>query len=189
MPVLHEPGVISLSDGAFIEVAPSLRLRVEASAAIVDDDWTQPPPPLSADAEEDLFRRSHGNPGSTRLLVEGVARGFYIKRSFEDELHTRARNALTKQASRDSVIVLHGQSGTGKSVALARLANIARTHFRVPLLFAVERIPEAADVDACPAKRWIARASAQLSSCVIPTLPMIDTLLYPAPSEAVADDI
>ena len=106
----HEPGVISLSNGAFVEIDPSLRLRVEASAAIVDDDWTKPPVPLSVEAEEDLFRRSHGNPGSTRALVEAVARGFYITRSFEDALHNHVSNPLTKQTSRDRVIVLHGQS-------------------------------------------------------------------------------
>jgi hypothetical protein len=147
-PVLHEPGVISFSDNAFLEIAPSLRLRVEASAAIVDDAWTMPPSPLTLGAEEDHFRRFHGDPGSARALVEGVSRGFCIKRSFEKDLESALKGALTRQGARDRVLVVHGQSGTGKSIALARLAYLARDQLHLPVLFATGHLPEAADVDA-----------------------------------------
>ena len=147
LPVLHESGIISLSDGRFIEIPPSLRLRVEASAAIVDDDWVTPPAPLSRESEEDLFRTLHGSPPNARALVEGVARGFYIVREFEDTVQARVGNASTRPASRDNVLILHGQSGTGKSVAMARLALLARTQLRLPLVLSSERVPEAADID------------------------------------------
>ena len=147
LPVLYEPGVISLGDGAFIEVAPALRLRVEASAAIVDDDWIKPPSPLSRGSEEDLFRTLHGGPPSTRALVEGVARGFYVVRDFEESLRSRVSHNATRPAARDAVLVLHGQSGTGKSVAMARLALLARTQLRLPVVVSSDRVPEAADVD------------------------------------------
>jgi hypothetical protein len=148
LPLFHEPGVVSLAGNAFLEVKPSLRLRVEASAAVIEDDWTAPPPPVARDTEEDQFRRSHGNPGSARSLVEGVARGFFVIRLFEDELFARVSGAISKQSIDDRVLVVHGQSGTGKSVALARLALLARTQLQIPVLFGADRVPEAADVEA-----------------------------------------
>ena len=148
LPTFHDPGVISLTGDEFLEVKPSLRLRVEASAAIVDDDWTAPPPPVGRDAEEDMFRLTHGNPGSARSLMEGVSRGFFITRPFEEELLSRVSATTSKRGSDDRVLVLHGQSGTGKSVALARLALRARTELRIPVLFGSDRVPEAADVEA-----------------------------------------
>lgn len=147
-PVLSEPGVISFEGDDFAAIAPSLRLRVEASAAIVDDDWTKPPDPLSKVMEQDLFHRFHGDPGSARAILEGVARGFAIERSFEATLHGRVKEVIANPSARNRVVVLHGQSGTGKSIALARLALTARTSLRVPVLFAEHRVPEAADVDA-----------------------------------------
>lgn len=148
VPIFHEPGIVSLEGDAFLEVKPPLRLRVEASAAVVDDDWTAPPSPISRDAEEDLFRLSHGNPGSARGLMEAISRGFFITRAFELGLFAKVSAAVSKQGPHDRVLVLHGQSGTGKSVAIARLALLARTQLHVPVLFASDRVPEATDVEA-----------------------------------------
>lgn len=147
IPVFHEPGVVSLPDNAFLEIKPALRLRVEASAAIVEDDWTATPTSVGRDAEEELFRLTHGNPGNVRALVEGVSRGFFITRPFEADLLGRV-SAISQQSSDERVLVLHGQSGTGKSIALARLAHQIRTELRTPVLFASERVPEAEDVEA-----------------------------------------
>jgi hypothetical protein len=148
VPIFHEPGIVSLERDAFLEVKPPLRLRVEASAAVVDDDWTAPPAAIGRDAEEDLFRLSHGNPGSARSLMEGVSRGFFITRHFEGDLFARTSSLISKQRLDDRVLVLHGQSGTGKSVAVARLALLARTQLHAPVLFGSSRVPEAADVEA-----------------------------------------
>lgn len=148
IPIFHEPGIVSFGGDAFLEVKPPLRLRVEASAAIVEDDWTAPPSSIGRDTEEELFRLSHGNPGGARALIEAVARGFFITRAFEPTLFAKVSAALSKQGLNDRVVVVHGQSGTGKSVASARLALLARTQLRVPVLFASDRVPEAADVEA-----------------------------------------
>lgn len=148
IPVFHEPGVVSLPGSAFLEIKPALRLRVEASAAVVEDDWTATPTPVGRDAEEELFRLTHGNPGNARSLVEGVSRGFFITRPFEAGLWGRVSGSISQQGSDERVLVLHGQSGTGKSIALARLAHQMRTQHRSPVLFASERVPEAADVEA-----------------------------------------
>ena len=42
-----EPGMVSLGDGATLDIGPALRMRVEASAAIVDDGWTESAEPLT----------------------------------------------------------------------------------------------------------------------------------------------
>jgi hypothetical protein len=143
----HETGIISLANEDFIDVAPGLRLRVEASAAIVDDEWTQSQRLLSTAAEEDAFHRFHGELGGTRLLVEGIARGFAIVRPFEPQLHKRVGELIERRGDVERFVLLHGQSGTGKSVALARAALMFRTERPVPVLFASGRIPLRHDVE------------------------------------------
>lgn len=147
LPLLHQSGLVTCKGGATVEISPSLRLRVEASASIVDDEWTKPADPVSPAAEEDLFRTIHGDFGGPRALVEGVIRGFFVTRSFERDLQAAVSAGLEKAAARDRVIVIHGQSGTGKSVAIARLAVIARRQHGVPVLIAAGRVPDATDVD------------------------------------------
>jgi hypothetical protein len=66
-----QPGIVSFADGRFFEVTPALRLRVEASAAIVDDTWTRSP--TERDPDYFAFERFHGDLGGPRSLVEGIA--------------------------------------------------------------------------------------------------------------------
>ncbi|SEK73285.1 hypothetical protein SAMN05444354_102194 [Stigmatella aurantiaca] len=142
----EEPGTVSLANGDFIVISPSLRLRVEASAAVVDDTWTSFLPPIK-ESEQEAFQRFHGGLGSSRTLVEGIARGFAIRRDFESKLRERFEVALKKHGDSNRVIVLHGQSGTGKSVAIARLAYELRKEVKVPVLYSNGRIPQATDID------------------------------------------
>lgn len=146
IPAFNEPGIVSLAGNTYLEVKPALRLRVEASAAIVEDEWTSAPTPVGRDEEEELFRLFHSNPGDSRSLIEGVGRGFFITRPFEADLVEKV-STYSQRRMEDRVVVLHGQSGTGKSIALARLALLARTQLKMPVLFAAERVPEAADVE------------------------------------------
>ena len=67
-----EPGMVSISGETALDITPALRLRVEASAAIVDDGWTEEPEPLGESELDDAFRRFHSTPGNFRLLVGGV---------------------------------------------------------------------------------------------------------------------
>lgn len=108
-----EPGMVSLAKGAVLDVTPALRLRVEASASIVDDAWTQEPEPLAGPELDDAFHRFHGALGNFRSLVEGVARGFAIEREFEQTLWETVKEKLAqlRQPDSDEVIVLHGQIG------------------------------------------------------------------------------
>ncbi len=145
-----EPGMVSISEDEALDITPALRLRVEASAAIVDDGWTEEPEPLGESELDDVFRRFHSTLGNFRLLVEGVARGFAVEREFEQTLWKTVKNKLKRlgQADSDDVIILHGQSGTGKSIALARLIRKIRGELRLPVVVATNRIPNHTDIEA-----------------------------------------
>ncbi len=140
--------IISLGGDKILDIPPTLRLRVEASAAIVDDDWMDPPPPLVPHANAEAFQRFHGDPGGPRALVEGILRGFAIERPFERRLRDRVEAQLARRNELDRVVLLHGQSGTGKTLACARLVTSLRRVRRLPVLFALGRVPPATDVDA-----------------------------------------
>ena len=145
-----EPGVVSIADDAVLDITPALRLRVEASAAIVDDGWTQEPEAIGSSELQEAFRRFHSGLGSFRVLMEGVARGFAVQREFEHVFWTLLRAQLDRfrQANSEDVVILHGQSGTGKTIALARLARRLRCELRLPVVVATNRIPSHADIEA-----------------------------------------
>ena len=145
-----DPGLVSITGDMVLNITPALRLRVEASAAIVDDGWTEDPEPLGESEADDAFRRFHGTLGNFRLLVEGVSRGFAIEREFEQTLWKTVKSKVERlgQADSDDVVVLHGQSGTGKSIALARLTQRIRRELRLPVVVATNRIPNHTDIQA-----------------------------------------
>lgn len=153
---------ITLSDGRFFQVPPSLRLRVEAVATIIDDSWLEQSQPLLGPALEEDFRRFHGGFGGIRTQIDGVRKGYAVKRGFEHHLNRTLISSLKNFGNSHSCIVLHGQSGTGKTVALARLASVLRVEHKLPVLYARNRIPNASDVD-----EFIAEAEKFGSLCVV----------------------
>ena len=144
------PGMVSLSEETALDITPALRLRVEASAAIVDDGWTEEFEPLGDLERYDAFRRFHSTLGNFRLLVEGISRGFAVEREFEQTLWRTVNDEFERfgQADSDNVVILHGQSGTGKSIALARLAWKIRRKLHLPVVVATNRIPNPTDIEA-----------------------------------------
>ena len=145
-PDSEDAGTISLGDGRRMETTAEQRLRVEAVASIVDDSWTGFLAPLGKETEYATFRRFHGNLEGPRLLVEGVRRGFAIERTFERELRKRISNAVMDRARSDIPIIVEGQSGSGKSVALARAVSCVRAEEKLPVLYAIGRVPASHDV-------------------------------------------
>ncbi len=163
-PESEDVGVISLGSST-IETTPEERLRVEAVASIVDDSWTAFLPPLGKDAKYDTFRRFHGDLEGPRLLVEGVRRDFAIERTFERRLHRKVFAAINNHAGIKTPIIVEGQSGTGKSVALARTVARVRERKIAPVLYSMGRIPQPEDVsDFCEAAER-AGAKATLLVC------------------------
>ena len=145
-PDTDAPGLISLDKGRSLETMPEERLRVEAVASIVDDSWTEFLAPLGEDSKYATFRRFHGAVEGPRLLVDGVRRGFAIERDFERKLLRHVSVAVANHARIDTPIIVEGQSGTGKSVALARAVVYARERKRIPVLYAIGRIPRSHEV-------------------------------------------
>ncbi len=140
-----EPELITLGADRKLVIGPRLRLATQTSASIIDDSWTGFLPPLGHEQERVAFHNFHGLVGGSRIAFEGVRRDFSIERDFESPLWERVSKALSHHHSEQGAIILHGQSGVGKSVALARLALKARKAGNAVLL-AHGRVPQAGDV-------------------------------------------
>ncbi|MCS9725777.1 hypothetical protein N1E18_09845 [Pseudomonas aeruginosa] len=142
-----EPEIVSLQDGRPFVVPPQLRLLTEATASIVDNSWTGFLPPFTAAVESSAFYSFHSSNIGSRALVEGIRRNYAIQRDFETDLFAKVEKALARHHEQTGAIILHGQSGVGKSIAIGRLAITAREKTKVAvLLSAGPRIPQAAEV-------------------------------------------
>jgi hypothetical protein len=148
-PSLEQAGVISFKgrEQSF-SPSPEIRIRVEAATSIVDDSWTAFQAPLGQDAEYAAFRRFHGDTEGPRMLVEGTRYGFAVTRDFENRLWQLVQSAVEDHARFDEPLIVHGQSGTGKSIALARIVAKVREAMRAAVLYSVARIPQSTDIDA-----------------------------------------
>lgn len=164
-PISTERGTISFVDNKIFSPAPEMRIRVEAAAAIVDDSWLAFQSPLGPDARYAAFRRFHGDMEGPRSHVAGIVRGFAVTRDFEDRLWQLTQSAINDHARYSEPIVVHGQSGTGKSIALARLAQRAREDRRAAVLFATARVPQSTDLDTFCETAEEAGAAATLVIC------------------------
>ncbi len=124
--------------------------RVGQSATILDEDVLMEPPTLSSEAQYWEFRRFLYESGS-RPLWSGLARGLAFRRDFEDVLVRRVRSRLQRGSFDDAPIVVHGQTGTGKTVALGSLAYGIALDRTFPTLFIERGIrqPTYPDVDQC----------------------------------------
>ena len=151
----------------FLELSPPVRLKTSAAASIVDDSWLAPLEPLGQDQEYGEFRRFHGHWDDSRRLVTGVRRGYAIKRTFEESLERRVREALANPSQINEPILLHGQSGSGKSLALARLAATFRAERQCAVLLAARqtRLPAVDEVDEFCLRAEDAGANATLLIC------------------------
>lgn len=139
-----DPEVVTLKDGRSIKTTPNLRLVTQASAVLVDDSMVAMPDPLSSSETEMEFEAFHASSTSFRKIAHGVQRRFAIERAFERALRKLVDQAL-EQHHAASAIVLHGQSGVGKTIAMARLAVHAKKHGHA-VLFVNRRVPQAADI-------------------------------------------
>jgi hypothetical protein len=141
-----DPEIVSLAGGKKLVTSARLRLATQASATIVDDSLSGFLPPLSSSLEQSAFVNFHAVPSGIRSRIEGVRRGFAIVREFEAELTERVSKALTQHHLEPGAVILHGQSGIGKSVALARLASVIKERGTAAVLVASERMVQPTDV-------------------------------------------
>ena len=144
--VWNEPGMVSFSDGKRLITTPSMRLSTEASASIIDDAWMDHLVQLEGSSKETAFSLFHSVPSSSRVLFEGVRRGYAIRRDFENELLEVVEKAIANHSNEKGAIVVSGQSGVGKSIALFRIAALIRKKRSAAVLFARDRIPLAVEL-------------------------------------------
>lgn len=140
-----EPELVTLSEGKQLAISSRVRLITQASATIIDDSWTGFLAPITGDGLKLAFHNFHGLLGGSRVVFDGVRRGFSVERDFEKQLWERVSKALSQHHVETAAIVLHGQSGVGKSIALARAALKARAT-GAAVLFAHGRLPQAGDI-------------------------------------------
>lgn len=141
--------VISIGDRS-ASMPRELWNRVRKSATILDEEILAEPPALSKEARYWEFRRFLFESGS-RPLWSGLARGLAFRRDFEDVLERRVRARLRRGSFDDAPIIVHGQTGTGKTVALGALAYGIAIGRVFPTLF-IERAvrqPTYPDIDQC----------------------------------------
>lgn len=137
---------VTLKDGGIVKTTPNLRLLTQASATLIDDSWADALESFSEIETDAAFQSFHATSASFRFIADGVRRGFSIERAFEGHLHKRVDEALEHHHSA-SAIVLHGQSGVGKTIAFARMAIRAKVR-GYAVLFVSRRVPQASDLSA-----------------------------------------
>jgi hypothetical protein len=104
-------------------------------ATIIDDSTIAPPPSLAT--QSDIYRefRNFLSESSNKVVWSGYSRGFAFHRNFEDELHKKVNDKLQSSKSHTRPIVVHGQTGTGKTIALGSIAYRTRIEGRYPVLY------------------------------------------------------
>ena len=127
---------ITLGDKT-IAVPSNVWNQISRSATVLDDAALLPPPPVSAERGYLEFRNfiatADGKPNWS-----GHARGFAFHRYFEKQLVAVAQKKLSENRLQDDPIILHGQTGTGKTIALQALAYAERRRGQHTVLY-IER--------------------------------------------------
>ncbi len=150
---------IRISDD-FLTVPIEIWNRVVSSVIILDDAITITPPYQSQDKNYLEFRNFLAESGM-RPMWSGFGRGFAFCREFEEEITKLVKNALNSNQLKQEPIILHGQTGTGKTVALSSLAYKIRRESKFPVLFIDRKpqLPSSSDIDSfC---KWAEDSGAQ----------------------------
>ncbi|MBC1237224.1 DEAD/DEAH box helicase family protein [Nostoc sp. 2RC] len=122
---------------------------VSRSATILDDTILIEPPHIGDNRLYSEFRAFLAE-SSNKPIWAGYARGFAFKRNFESQLQEIVIKRLKSNELQDEPIILCGQSGTGKSIALGHLAYSIHKERKYPVLFIEPRskLPLLSDLDA-----------------------------------------
>ncbi|MCO7188112.1 MULTISPECIES: hypothetical protein [unclassified Pseudoalteromonas] len=142
------PSCVTIKDRT-LDVDPSVRLKTSTGASIIEDSWLAAPEPLASDLNFAEFRKFHGHSEGSLNIIEGIQRGFSIDRQFDDELLHIVKSALSDPTKNKEPILLHGQSGSGKSISLAKLAYNIRKEYEFPVLLSsrAKRVPSVEELD------------------------------------------
>ncbi|MBC3216677.1 hypothetical protein [Serratia fonticola] len=142
-----EPELLTLQQNRKFIIEPQLRLLTEATASIVDNSWTGFLTPFNEADNNTAFYNFHSANIGLRARVEGIRREYVIERDFERQLYEKVDKAINKHHEQIGAIVLHGQSGVGKSIAISNLAIKTRTRNKVAVLMSSgNAIPQASEL-------------------------------------------
>lgn len=120
-----------------------------SKSAIILDDTVLFPKPISEEQRYSSFRQFLGE-ASNRPVWDGYAHGFAFQRDFEQKLLAEVEGKLKSHELKDEPIIVHGQAGTGKSVALGSIAYHTHKQRKYPVLY-IERKSQrliSSDIDA-----------------------------------------
>lgn len=131
-----------------IEIPDSIWTLTSRSATIIDDAVLSTPALQTEDGKYRAFRNFLADSG-VRPVWSAYVSGFALERDFEQDLTKLVHSRLRARSSANDPVILHGQTGTGKSVALGALAHRIRREKQYAVLY-IERRPQgpvAADLD------------------------------------------
>lgn len=131
-----------------LQIPPKLWNQVTESATIIDDSKLVPPLQISTDKLYREFRNFISN-AESRLDWPGFLRGFAFDRDYENQLFLTVKCDISSKHLPENPIILSGQTGTGKTVALKHLAIKVRSEKEIPVLFIERKInlPKWEDID------------------------------------------
>lgn len=124
--------LVSFGNGSH-SVPRDLWVPLSSSAQLLSEAMLVTPAPVSADARYSAFRQFLGSP-SASIDWEGIGRGFAFHRDFERRLEDWIATRASRREISDQPLVLHGATGTGKSVALASVAYTLASRRRYPVV-------------------------------------------------------
>jgi hypothetical protein len=136
-PSVAEGRRISIETG-YLTVPADLWRQVSRTATILDDTIMLPALENSPEKEYADFRVFLG--GSNQKAVwSGINRKFAFTREYENDLYIKVSRLLKAKRTPSNPIIVHGQTGTGKTVALRALARKFRGEKMYPVLFIEQR--------------------------------------------------
>lgn len=103
-------------------------------ATILDDNLVMPPTPLAGDIEYMNFRNFLADPVRPNDW-SGFGRGYVFQRDFEGQLQAECERRLKQNRLQLNPLILHGESGTGKTIAMANIAYRIASECLHPVLF------------------------------------------------------
>jgi hypothetical protein len=143
-----DEGVISFGDPAVklsvgrqitINSAPhvipkDLWQNLSGIVSILDDNVLVPSASASSDQEYAAYRNFLADPVKSNDW-SGFANGYAFQRDFQAQLRSECERRLKQNRIQSNPLVLHGESGTGKTVALANMAYRIASECTYPTLF------------------------------------------------------
>jgi len=103
-------------------------------ASILDDNVVMPPTALAGDLEYMDFRNFLSDPVRPNDW-SGFGRGYVFQRDFERLLQAECEKRLKQKRLHLNPLLLHGESGTGKTIAMASTAYHIASDGLYPVLF------------------------------------------------------